>query len=218
MNNLKDIQNTQKYLLKQPYSKLKKIGLNLPVADNKEDLSWLIAIYLVTNNFKKAQMPAEGWGKCLPEGYYLHKFQIFSRDAFENVYYIDRNKTTIKEANKLKDHWMVGSISTVWTEEDDDMVIKFVSVDKEYRRRGIGLYLMLVALFDAKTHNIKKVTLDDDSDQARQPRNLYTRLGFKYEEDFGPEMEADINEVASEKNWLYFSKKYARGRRRWFHC
>ena len=63
---------------------------------------------------------------------------------------------------------------------------------------------------------VKAVTLDDDSDRYRQPHNLYIKLGFKYVDDSGPEMETTIENLMRKENFDYF---YGNSRwRQWYSC
>ena len=74
----------------------------------------------------------------------------------------------------------------------EDLTISFVSVLKTYLGKGIGQFLMLLACDFAKhKYGIKKISLDDDSDNAwNLERNLYIRLGLWYiNEHNNPEME-----------------------------
>ena len=74
----------------------------------------------------------------------------------------------------------------------EDLSISFVSVNKTYLGKGIGQFLMMLACDFAKhKYGIKKISLDDDSDNAwNLARNLYIRLGLWYiNENNNPEME-----------------------------
>ena len=74
----------------------------------------------------------------------------------------------------------------------EDLTISFVSVNEPYLGKGVGQFLMLLACDFAKhTYGIKKISLDDDSDNAwNLERNLYIRLGLWYiNENNSPEME-----------------------------
>ena len=80
----------------------------------------------------------------------------------------------------------------------EDLSISFVSVNEPYLGKGIGQFLMLLACDFAKhRYDIKKISLDDDSDNAwNLERNLYIRLGLWYiNENNNPEMEGLLDIV-----------------------
>ena len=62
-------------------------------------------------------------------------------------------------------------------------------VNNEYRRKGIGSILLKCMIDVARKHNIKKILLDDMSDNYRLHNNIYITHGFYYVHDDGPEME-----------------------------
>lgn len=56
---------------------------------------------------------------------------------------------------------------------------------------------MVHACNEAKKRGIITITLDDCSDRYRQPHNIYTKLGMKYDnEDGGPEMTGQVNDIS----------------------
>lgn len=68
--------------------------------------------------------------------------------------------------------------------EDNVMTILFLkSVVK-----GQGTILLRFILNYAY-NLVDKIVLDDDSDMYRSPNNIYVKHGFRYVEDWGPEME-----------------------------
>jgi len=67
--------------------------------------------------------------------------------------------------------------------EEDDFYISVIVVDKQYRNRGIGAYLLKETIMIAKEKGCKKIVLDVDKDNITA-QSLYKKFGFvSYEED-----------------------------------
>ena len=98
---------------------------------------------------------------------------------------------------------VIGYVSFYIDKEESDINISYLSVNEniegfDLRRSGFGTYLLFIAILYSKTQDISKVTLDDMSDGYRTDHNIYLNMGFTYEdEDSGPEMEGDIDEIIS---------------------
>ena len=73
------------------------------------------------------------------------------------------------------------------------LTISSIYVDKVQRGKGIGSILIKEIIKYAKSNNIKKIILDDMTDNYRQSHNIYIKHGFCYVDDYGPEMELFIN-------------------------
>jgi hypothetical protein len=93
----------------------------------------------------------------------------------------------IDEYKKCTDY--VASIE--FTINEDEMYITFLKSD------GNGLGSMLIAYACSKGDDVSAITVevDDCSDLYRQEHNIYTKLGFRYVESWGPEMIADVRVV-----------------------
>jgi len=61
-------------------------------------------------------------------------------------------------------------------------------VDKSYRNDGIGSLLLNQLIEFAKNQRITQIMLDDMTDRYRKQHNIYLKHGFKYINEFGPEM------------------------------
>ena len=112
--------------------------------------------------------------------------------------------------------------------EDNDMVIKWVGVNTAMRGKGLAQYLITLSLLYCScfSEDIKKCTLDDDSDKyangiedpderrRAQSKNLYCKMGFTYEDETGgPEMEGEPG-ILLERNIGKFIKKRTASRSR----
>lgn len=112
--------------------------------------------------------------------------------------------------------------------EDNDMIIKWVGVNTSMRGKGLAQYLITLSLLYCScfSEDIKKCTLDDDSDKyangidepgermRAQSKNLYCKMGFTYEDETGgPEMEGDPG-ILLERNIGKFIKKRSSSRSR----
>ena len=98
-------------------------------------------------------------------------------------------------------------------QEDNEVTIKWVSVKTGNRGKGLAKFLLSLALINSHIINssIKNTRLDDDSDayangiddinerRKKQSRNLYCRMGYKYEDPSGgPEMIGNIKKMISD--------------------
>jgi GNAT superfamily N-acetyltransferase len=54
--------------------------------------------------------------------------------------------------------------------------------------KGYGSALLARILEYMREKGFETVELDDMSDRARKPHNIYTKFGFKYVHEYGPEM------------------------------
>jgi GNAT superfamily N-acetyltransferase len=72
------------------------------------------------------------------------------------------------------------------------MIIKSFGVKESFQGQGLGDKILKYAIQDAKTYQTKHITLDDMSDNYRKKRNIYSKNGFYYLEENGPEMQLDL--------------------------
>ena len=83
----------------------------------------------------------------------------------------------------------------------NDNTITIVDLQSMIEGKGYGTGLLIHACKQAMIEDIDKIVLDDCSDNYRLSRNIYTKLGIKYESEHGPEMVGKTSVVAS-----HFSK------------
>jgi len=69
------------------------------------------------------------------------------------------------------------------------IVIGSLYVDSKLRNKGIGSILLDKIIQYAKNNRVKKIVLDDMTDNYRQSNNIYLKHGFTYLNEDGPEME-----------------------------
>jgi len=107
--------------------------------------------------------------------------------------------------------------------EDDDITIKWVSVNgEENRGKGHARFLLSLALIQSHmiASSVIFTKLDDDSDayangiedaterRKKQSQNLYCRMGYKYEDPSGgPEMIGDIKTLVSQIEGTFKKRK-----------
>jgi len=145
---------------------------------------------------------------------------VYNHDSVEAVFYLTDNKTHYGE-DHVEDIGinLDNSVAHIQTHidrgEDKDLTIKWLKVNEKFRGRGLGGFLITLALlytsiFDS---SVKKVLLDDSSDKyangiyvktrkgrLKQSQNIYCKMGFKYiDETGGAEMTANLSEIL-EKN------------------
>jgi hypothetical protein len=134
--------------------------------------------------------------QILPDGYDI----CYLINDTNIIFYLYDSTVPLREFNS-KD--VIGYVSFYIDKEESDINISYLSVNEniegfDLRRSGFGTYLLFIAILYSKTQGISKVTLDDMSDSYRTYNNIYLNMGFTYEdEDSGPEMEGDIDEIIS---------------------
>lgn len=80
-------------------------------------------------------------------------------------------------------------IHGIYDAESDELGIIDLYVKGEYRNKGIGTKLIKkIILYTYTKYKVKIVKLDDMSDKYRKKNNIYLKLGFHYDEIWGPEM------------------------------
>ena len=124
---------------------------------------------------------AQEFIKILPKGMGLYGFR-----NNENIYliYISNKETldlrgvakTGKDAQAIAEA-AEGQIQFVLGKEST-MIIS-LSAKETQRRNGIGTYLILVTNWISESYHLRMVELDDDSDRAGKPHNIYIKVGFK---------------------------------------
>lgn len=130
-------------------------------------------------------------------------------------FYIDNTNDTQTSSNVAYHIENAAAYIDVATDIDNhSAVLRFVYVNESdekslnsMRGKGVGTFLILYAITYLKLIGIETLTLDDDSDNARQPNNIYMKLGCKYDDDDGgPEMTCDINDMIH--NWESYKFRY----------
>lgn len=95
----------------------------------------------------------------------------------EIIYYISEEKLDLKNIEKSFGHIQITlNINTM-------IVISLYS-----RKKGCGTKLMVYSCKEQLKKGIKYVELDDCTKRYRMNHNIYTKLGMKYVDDYGPEM------------------------------
>ena len=135
-----------------------------------------------------------------------------------NLYYYKKNHDyaiyisdkTI-ELGSLDSDSVIGYLSfSINDDEPENPVIYVTFVKSNIPGVGIAHYLMLCVGYIAKTLNISMIYLDDDSDNARKPNNLYIKVGCKYQNEVSgsndPEMECSPDTIISK--FPEFYQKY----------
>ena len=104
----------------------------------------------------------------------------------------------------------VANIQTRINIYDKKLTIKWLGVNEESRGKGLGKFLITLALLYTSKFNegVETVLLDDDSDnyangienskerERKQSKNIYCKMGFAYEDKTGgPEMRAIVKEI-----------------------
>ena len=154
------------------------------------------------------------FSNILPDNYNIFTYHTDSPKYLEMLIYIAEEKQDLN-INKLDLDIIVGYISFVLAKKDisdedeleDTMTITYVYINDEYKLNGIGKYLILLSSEYAKNNNIKKIELDDDSDNAWTKYNIYINLGLKYiNTKPNPEMCGDTSCVLNK--WTKFRNKY----------
>jgi hypothetical protein len=139
-------------------------------------------------------------------------FYVYINDDIVS-FYIDRT-SEIQDASNIQHHINNASayIDIATDLDSRSAVLRFVSVNEEdnqsksLRGKGVGTFLILYAITYLKLIGIISITLDDDSDNSRQDNNIYVKLGCKYDDEDGPEMTCDINEMINK--WNFYARRY----------
>jgi len=93
--------------------------------------------------------------------------------------------------------------------EKEAFSISWVKVEDNYKGYNLGTYLIIYCIYLVKINfsDVEYIVLDDDSDQREQANNIYSKIGFIYQEtkqvqnengtsttvNTSPEMQLNIN-------------------------
>jgi GNAT superfamily N-acetyltransferase len=130
----------------------------------------------------------------LPEWCNLYESIVNTTDGNIVLYYISTRLLDSTEYD-MTTLPMVGFIDTMFNSKHSQLEICYLR--SNVRHKGIGTLLLYIALLQAREAGLKHVILDDDSDNYRKPNNIYLKLGFKYAEEYGPEMYGNIEEICN---------------------
>lgn len=132
---------------------------------------------------------------------------------------IDNSKQDISIELKDKNNNVIGQINGGVGEfkiiengdesEKEAFSISWVKVEDNYKGYNLGTYLIIYCIYLVKINfsDVEYVVLDDDSDQREQANNIYSKIGFIYQEtkqvqnengtyttvNTSPEMQLNIN-------------------------
>ena len=99
---------------------------------------------------------------------------------------ITENKIILYYSNKElevdKYFYSISHIHIVYNsyEGDNSATIIFLKTNRRYRNKGLATKLLKESIKILKELKIKKIELDDMSDNARTKNNIYKKFGFKY--------------------------------------
>ena len=108
------------------------------------------------------------------------------------VYYIYHRELTFPELKEYYD--TIPSLIHVVFSPDEVTIVDLKSVEKN---KGMASRLIQLVCLEAVERNIKKIVVDDCSNRYRKSRNIYTKMGMKYINEDGPEMEGDTLSISS---------------------
>jgi len=84
-------------------------------------------------------------------------------------------------------------MSSVFNYDNNQVEVNFLISNR--KGLGIGTLLLLIVVADACDKGLETILLDDDSDNYNQDNNIYLKLGLHYCEDYGPEMEGNVQDI-----------------------
>ena len=93
----------------------------------------------------------------------------------------------------MQESMVAGYINTIFNTQTKQLIIVFI--ESIMTSLGIATFLILNILKKADRQGLTTVILDDMSDNYRQVRNIYTKIGMTYVDDTGPEMEGNIKHI-----------------------
>lgn len=156
-----------------------------------------------------------------------YSFTVYNSGNIGIIFYLNKGEQrsmTLKK-RRFQPTEIIGEIHFLIFSDEGETGITWLNVNPEYmemdmRGFGIGTYLILLALSYSNHYapEISVVELDDDSDNAAniddseekeelQLRNIYYKLGFRYESDYGPEMKGVIQDILRNNVTPFLSRK-----------
>ena len=161
--------------------------------------------------------------KGLNIGYYI---LIYSKNSIGITFYITDKKT---ELNKIE-YYLNTSIAQIQTyiNEDNEFLITQLDVSEDHRGKKYAQFLIYISLLYAQILHgttIKNAMLDDDTSRNdrepggypnNQSKNIYCKMGFKYEDETGNEMIGDIDKLIKKNKDIFSNKRKRAGLRGMF--
>lgn len=89
----------------------------------------------------------------------------------------------------------IAYVEAIIDSEDKNVTIIDINVCVDFRGKGIATYLLISVLKYSDKRNIKIILLDDMTDKAWSPNNIYIKLGLIY---INPEPEPEMKGLISE--------------------
>ena len=135
---------------------------------------------------------------------------VYNPNSVGVTFYLINGETYYGEDIKRNLGNSVANIQTHIDSNDMELTIKWLGVNEDFRGRGLGKFLITLALLYTSKFNegVETVLLDDDSDnyangiedpeerRLKQSKNIYCKMGFVYEDETGgPEMRAIVKEI-----------------------
>lgn len=109
-----------------------------------------------------------------------------------HIAYLGNQKWNIKEIQenirKTKSY-----IQFVTNQERNETTLLWLQ--SNVRGKGYARFLFEYMINYSKENGIKKILLDDCSENFRKEHNIYVNFGVKYIDDYGPEMEGNVDEI-----------------------
>ena len=108
------------------------------------------------------------------------------------LYYGDREidiHNDLKGLEHIEKHGIYGYMQFIPCQEEKKLYITSLYVAPSYRNCGIGTRLIDWVIDYSLLTKIDSIHVDDMSDNFRKLNNIYTNVGFTYDDQFaGPEM------------------------------
>jgi hypothetical protein len=122
------------------------------------------------------------------------------------------NRVNMGKVNIIKfvieyDSKICGNLTYIEDMDEKVGVINFISIEKEYRGKGMGTAL-LWNLYDYSISkgNVDHMLWDDCTDNFRKKHNIYTKIGATYMDKTGPEMTWKIHSKKVKNKRLKYDK------------
>ena len=120
-------------------------------------------------------------------------YHVFKEEKTIAVYYHVR-KFTLQQVFDKNIPVVFGKYLT-----DGSFTIMVLFVPEHKRLRGIGSSLLLKISKECHRDGCQTIEVDDMSNRFAKPHNIYTKLGFRYIKEDGPEMVATPQAIINYK-------------------
>jgi len=120
---------------------------------------------------------------------FFHTFQIQHENVYNNIFYYSSQKTrfsNIENVDFTTD--VIAHVQFFTSDDSEEARITVVNVNKEYQGKGLATNLLKKVFEYLRNLNFISIVLDDMTDNYRKSNNLYLKLGFEYQQEYGPEM------------------------------